>query len=387
MILDGLLTGGIERVGSDYLKIFKELGYDVDVYNLNKDLTEMEQEYNCANKIYTLTFSRNMAPERYAVLIKRNKALLYSAIHFALTIFDEFYKAIVRIKHHQKYDVVIAFSGHYNDLTFVAKQFLKSKKKLCWLHGALYSYLLISDGYAKLYNKIENLIVLNDDAQDEALMYNKNLKLNINKIYNPTYILNKSISETNVSKIKKKYGDYILMVSRFEYPHKDHYTVLSALKILKLKYNLIKHLVLVGSGTEEKKVKQFLLEECPDILPYVHFLGTIDNVQDYYSSAHLLVHASVAGEGLPTILLEALAYKLPIVVTDSKVGPREILKDNEYGLLCKVKNPHDMAEKIFRMYTETNLYLHYKEKSSERLKDFKPETIKKQVKFAIENLK
>ena len=34
MIFDGLGWGGTERVGIDYVRIMKELGCDVDVYNL-----------------------------------------------------------------------------------------------------------------------------------------------------------------------------------------------------------------------------------------------------------------------------------------------------------------------------------------------------------------
>ena len=62
-----------------------------------------------------------------------------------------------------------------------------------------------------------------------------------------------------------------------------------------------------------------------------------------------MVHASVAGEGLPTIMLEAMAYDLPMVVTDSKTGPREILRNNEYGLLCRVQDPKDMADNIVKL--------------------------------------
>ena len=54
------------------------------------------------------------------------------------------------------YDVAIAFSGHMNDLTFVAENFIKSKKSIAWLHGALYGYMLSSTGYFILYAIIKN---------------------------------------------------------------------------------------------------------------------------------------------------------------------------------------------------------------------------------------
>lgn len=42
MIFDGLGWGGTERVGIDYVRIMKEFGCDVDVYNLIPSLNAME---------------------------------------------------------------------------------------------------------------------------------------------------------------------------------------------------------------------------------------------------------------------------------------------------------------------------------------------------------
>ena len=39
MVFDGLQTGGIERVGVDYARLFRELGHEVDAYNLRPALT------------------------------------------------------------------------------------------------------------------------------------------------------------------------------------------------------------------------------------------------------------------------------------------------------------------------------------------------------------
>ena len=46
MIFDGLGWGGTERVGIDYVRIMKELGCDVDVYNLIPSLNA----YSAQNK-------------------------------------------------------------------------------------------------------------------------------------------------------------------------------------------------------------------------------------------------------------------------------------------------------------------------------------------------
>lgn len=390
MVFDGLQIGGIERVGADYANIFRQLGYDVTVVNLRPKLSDMEKFFPDDTKIVHFSYPRKVVAEQYAQLTKQGfkGTLCYLIALVVMPILSFFYKVFFKItkKMNGNYDLVIAFSGHFNDLNFVSTKFLKSKRKMCWLHGALYSYALTSSGFLRLYNKIKNLVVLVDDAQEEALTYNKWLKVNINKLYNPTFIKNNPIDNNHVKELKSKYGRFLLMVSRFEYPHKDQYTVAKMIDIVRKQYNEDVDLVFVGSGPEENLVKDFVKNFPIDTQKHIHFEGNRFDVQDYYKAAFMLVHASVAGEGLPTIMIEAFAYDLPMVVTDSKTGPREILKDNEYGLLCQVQNSQDMAEKVVRLIRDEELYNLYKTKSKIRLKDFEPETIKMELSNVLDEI-
>lgn len=388
MIFDGLQMGGVERVGSDYAKMLCQMGNDVTIINLKPKFYEMKKEFPEKCEYIDFFYSRKFASEQYAKLVKKGivGTGVYLGTQIILQLFNAIYKLLFRIHFREEYDLSIAFSGHFNDLSFVANNFMKTRRKMCWLHGALYSYLLISDGYYQLYNKIKNLIVLVSDAQEEVLSYNRSLHLNISKLYNPTFINERKIDSNHVQQLKQKYGRFVLMVSRFEYPHKDQFTVAKMLKIVREKYGKNLDLVFVGNGPNEDDVKELVASFPEDIQKHIHFEGSRLDVQDYYNSAFALVHASVAGEGLPTIMLEALAYDLPMVVTDSKTGPREILGDNKYGLLCRVSDPNDMAEKVVRLVENPNLYFKYKEKSKERIKDFAPQEIQIQLEKIIKNI-
>jgi len=380
LVFDGLQIGGIERVGGDYVRLFNELGHSVTVINLCPQQNQMESEMPEGTRIEHVSFPRKACPEQYAQLVKRNLLgrFIYPIATIALCTADEVYKVISRMHPFLKeeYDIAIAFSGHFNDLTFVADGFIRAKAKICWLHGALYGYLITSDGFYNLYKKIRNLVVLVDDAQEEALIYNHQESFNIHKLYNPTYIANRTVDDHEVRRLKETYGDFMIMVSRFKYPHKDQFTVCDAMEVLVEKYDSNLNLLFLGDGPDEERVKKHVGKKNPKISSHIHFLGARNDVQNYYAAAKLLVHASVAGEGLPTVMIEALSYNLPMVVTDSKVGPREILGNDEYGLLCKVQDPDDMAKKINKLITDTILYREYQEKSLERLQAFKPETIK-----------
>lgn len=391
MVFDGLQIGGVERVGADYAKILCDMGHQVTVINLNSEYREMEKEFPIKCKVVNCKFKRKYSPENYFRMNEKGGkyVIAYPLLYFLTSVFNRFYRIYCHISNtylKKNYDIAIAFAGHTNDLSFVANSFVKSKKRMCWLHGALYSYLLMSKGYLKEYIKIKNLVVSVDDAQEEVLIYHPGLNLNIKKLYNPILINNKAVNENKVNELRKTYGKFAVMVARFSYPQKDQYTVAEAIKIVREKYGDDINLVFIGDGPEKEKVRSVVNSFNDNIKNHIFFESSKMDLQNYYSAAYVLLHASVAGEGLPTVILEAMANNLPTIVTNSKTGPYEILKDNQFGLLCQVKDPEDMAQKVHLLINNEELYKHYQEMGKERIKDFDYYTISDQLKMILENL-
>lgn len=377
LVFDGLGFGGIERVGVSYAKLFHELGYEVDVYNLKPEKTEMEKEFGDDCNIFHCKLPLFFTPDYYMLMVKRWwwGKYLYPIIYIVSTLLMFIYR-FLRGKR-KKYDVTVAFSGHFRDLTFVAYEFIKGKKKLCWLHGALMEYMVLSCTFGDLYRKIKNLCVLSEDRQEAALDANKYLikELNIKKLYNPMFTEKKKTDLEVVNDIRAKYGKYLLMVGRFE-QDKDQKTVIEAFKILKEKYNRTEKLVFVGNGStlEECKnyAKQLKLSED------VFFVGARYDVENFYTTAGVFIHSSKA-EGLPTVLLEAMVYEVPIVATDSPPGVTEILGNDNYGVRCAIGNPKDMADKVNKLLVDYNLRKNYIEQGKKRIADFDFNVIKNEL--------
>ncbi|GAB3544321.1 glycosyltransferase family 4 protein [Noviherbaspirillum agri] len=78
------------------------------------------------------------------------------------------------------------------------------------------------------------------------------------------------------------------------------------------------------------------------------YLGKTDDVRPYLENADCVVLPSYR-EGVPRSLLEAAAMARPIIATDV-TGCRDIVEDNVNGLLCRVKDPEDLAAKMIRMF-------------------------------------
>jgi Glycosyltransferase len=74
-------------------------------------------------------------------------------------------------------------------------------------------------------------------------------------------------------------------------------------------------------------------------------LGMIPNPFPYMARAAVYALSS-RQEGLPTVLIEALACGCPCVATDCPSGPREILDGGRYGRLVPVGDAAAMAEAI-----------------------------------------
>ncbi|MFB6286746.1 MAG: glycosyltransferase [Candidatus Bipolaricaulia bacterium] len=73
--------------------------------------------------------------------------------------------------------------------------------------------------------------------------------------------------------------------------------------------------------------------------------GFTSNPLKYMAQASVFVLSS-KWEGLPTVLIEAMATGTPVVSTNCRSGPAEILKDGEYGRLVPVGDPSALAVAI-----------------------------------------
>ena len=173
------------------------------------------------------------------------------------------------------------------------------------------------------------------------------------------------------------------MVGRFE-DDKDQLTVIRARKILEEKYNLKPKLIFVGDGSTLKKCRKYA--EKIGLKKDVIFMGERQDVQNFYASAKVFVHSSPA-EGLPTVLLEAMNYGLPVVATDSPPGVSEILQNDKYGLRCSIADPYDMADKLALMLTDNEKRENYILQGKKRLEDFSFEKISADLKELFAALK
>jgi glycosyltransferase involved in cell wall biosynthesis len=86
------------------------------------------------------------------------------------------------------------------------------------------------------------------------------------------------------------------------------------------------------------------------IAPRVHFTGFLSNPYPLLRHAQLFILSSVQ-EGMPTVLIEALALGTPVLASDCETGPRELLDDGRLGQLVKVNDVTALAAGMLRSLT------------------------------------
>lgn len=105
-------------------------------------------------------------------------------------------------------------------------------------------------------------------------------------------------------------------------------------------------LMMLGSGREQKRLEALAREL--NIEDDVAWVGFVKNPLAYMKRARVFVLSS-AWEGLPTILIEALAVGISVVSTDCPSGPAEILDNGKYGWLVPVGDSDAIAQAILKV--------------------------------------
>ena len=124
-------------------------------------------------------------------------------------------------------------------------------------------------------------------------------------------------------------------------PVKDHAMLLRA--FAQVIESRPARLVILGEGSERGKLTK--LAERLGIAQHVDLPGFRDNPLSYMSKSDVFVLSS-RYEGFANVLPEAMACGTPIVSTDCRSGPSEILEAGKWGRLVPVGDWQAMAEAI-----------------------------------------
>ena len=324
--LPSLYGGGAERVFVDLMNALVEKDIKVDLL-----LAKAEGAY--LNKISSLIriINFNVWPTSTSLLKLANYLHRESPNILLSSMIESNLVAVLAKRLSQASTRIIIRESNTASLVFKHTKDYKIRLKI-FLRKYFYPWadeiIAVSQGVAK------------DVAQTANISCDK-----ITIINNPTVtseLMIKANEPLDHPWFKSNQPPVILGVGRL-IPQKDFPNLIKAFE--KVRQSYIAKLMILGEGSErnnlEALVRHLGLEK------EVAMPGFVENPFAYMKQASLFVLSS-AWEGLPNVLIQAMACGTPVIATDCQSGPREILANGEYGKLVPINNPTALAETIVK---------------------------------------
>ena len=386
-IVPSLSKGGAERVVATLSRSLSS-EYDINIAVFSSKRIDYEYE----GELIDLEI-----PESQNRLIKNFKAL----------------RGIKKIKKEIEPDVSVSFLPEPNLINVLSRT--EKEKTIISVRNMLSRILknfkipfFISRYIFKREYKKADAVIPNSEGLKRDLIENFDLPENkIKVINNPCPV--EEIQEKSEEDLEKE------EIETFEKPtiitvgslteQKGHWHLIRAFKEAKKEIKEL-NLVIVGEGPLRSYLER--LVENLDLENDVHFLGFKDNPFKYVSRSEVFVLSSLY-EGLPNVIIESLACGTPVISTDCKSGPREILAPNtditkntkniekaEYGILTPtldgekrkanepiIKEEEILSRAMTQIINNKEMKKEYSENARERVKEFRPDRIMKKWKKII----
>ena len=126
-------------------------------------------------------------------------------------------------------------------------------------------------------------------------------------------------------------------------PQKAQHLLIEAFSIIRSRGIEGWGLQILGEGEEREHLENLIIDY--GLQDEVQLCGVVENIGVKYENAGIFVLPSLY-EGTPNALLEAMAYGLPCVVSDSQLGSLKLVNHPENGLVFASGDAKDLAEKL-----------------------------------------
>lgn len=200
-----------------------------------------------------------------------------------------------------------------------------------------------------IYPWADEIVAVSDGVGDDLAAHVGIARERIVTVYNPIITPKlKALADIKLNHplFAPSQPPVILAVGRL-HVLKDYDTLIRA--FAKVSARRPARLLILGEGDQRAQLESLVAELKLD--DKVFMPGFVDNPFQYMRNAAVFVLSSTS-EGLPAVLIQALACGCPAVSTDCPHGPSEILARGKYGRLVPVKDSDALAAAILSALAE-----------------------------------
>jgi glycosyltransferase involved in cell wall biosynthesis len=323
ILLPSLEAGGAERVGVNLANAFAARGTRVEMW-LVQAQGALLRELDPAVRVVEVPARRLrqlVSPLRARLRATPPRVLL--ANMWPLTVLAAWAAALARVPTRVVAVEHTTLSASRNGRTPLRRALIRATLRAArpWVHR----FLAVSRGAA-------------DDLADLAGLRADDVAV----AYNPIDVAAPASPAGPLPPIDWWHGAHrrVLAVGTLK-PVKDHATLLRALARLRETHDA--RLLVLGEG--ECRAALEAQAHALGLGHAVAFAGHVADPRPYYARADAFALSSVA-EGFGNVLVEALAAGVPVVSTDCRSGPAEILDHGRYGALVPVGDDAALADAL-----------------------------------------
>lgn len=348
-LINTLRDGGAEKILVDIVNHLDPDKYDIEV----RLIYTRGVYFDRLNSNIKLSFITGKPGTFWATQVSRLLPRLSSELLHRLFIRDT-------------YDIEVAFLEGY--ATKIVAGAPKGTRKIAWVHCDMTidrwtdGVFRTEAGFINAYRKIDTVVCVSEGVK-EAYLKRFGVSNAIVR-YNPIddeSIRIKSNDDDDVIVDKNK--KILISIGRLQ-EAKNFMRLPRIMKeITKENQNVI--MWIVGDGPDRHEMEQYIYEN--NLGEYVKLLGYQKNPYKYLKHSDLFV-SPFDSEGYSTVTVESIVLGIPVITTEC-TGMREILGDNEYGII--VDNCEEaLKDGVQKLLNDDYMLLEYKNRAMKHSKDF-----------------
>ena len=350
-----------------YLKMFKDMGYEVHV------ATNGNEEFENCDIKHIITFERNPFKINNLKAIKQLKEIIdkekFDIIHCNTPMGG----AVTRIaakEARKKYGTKVFYTAH-------GFHFYKGAPLKNWI-----IYYPVEKWLAKYTDTIITINSEDYEIAKKKFKKTKNIEL-IHGVGLDTTRFDINITEEDKKKLREslelKEEDIVLSYVAELNDNKNQILLINTVEKL-IKENSNYKLLLIGDGENREKYKNEINNR--NLNNNVKLLGKRIDVPQLLSITNIYLASSIR-EGLPVNVMEAMYVGLPIAAKSNR-GHRELIIDNENGYIVDTNDPTKIKEKIELIANNENLRKKFIENSKEKVKKYEIKNVIEEMKKCYE---
>lgn len=334
-LVTGLGLGGAEKVVVDLADQMHDAGHHVKIVYLKGDISV----YPKSSKIELINLNLD-SPLNILLALKKYKKIILDF----------------------QPDILHAHMVHANIFARISRLFIPVNKLICSAHNSNEGGGLRMLAY-KYTNPLSDINTNVSDEASELMKKRGAFPTGVLTVYNGID-LNKFIKIKNEERLSDSDEINFLSIGRFN-DQKDYPNLFKAISILKNKTIKKIKFYIAGDG-ELRLMLEELIQEL-NIGQEVKLLGKRSDIPELLNQADFFVLSS-KHEGLPTVVLEAMACDCFVIATNCG-GSAEIMGDT--GILVRPRDSEDLARGLLQAITASPSEINNNNKRArERIENF-----------------